>query len=486
MRVLLSRYLGASSLGIYQVALSFLGVFSTVVSSGIPVTISHVSAKCGVNNNYKKEGAYISAGLIIGTILSLLMCISIILFKNLIIKSTNEISYNILFIVMPSLFATAIYSCFRGALWGREKHTANCLAELGEQGIRLILFLILLTNASNQTNASYMAGLSLCISCFISMLISIIFFKKYGGKLYSPKNEYKSLLKTSSTITITRIITSLVQPIVAVILPMRLIDCGYSGNLAMSLFGIALGMTFPLLALPNTICGSFAVALVPEMSSILEKKENNSLKEKINLSISITLLSCFCFMPMFLGLGKELGELLFDNTMSGYLLSISAWTMIPSGLCLITNSILNTLDMEKQGFLTYIAGTIFLFLSIWFLPKYCGVSSVIYGIGVSNLITATLNFALISKKTKIKNSILKPLGLMTLFSLPCAMLGKYLHGIFKYIFPSLISIGLSAFICTACFIVLCMIFNLIDLKYLLKDVKFVKTLKLKIKKQNND
>ena len=482
MRVLLSRYLGASSLGIYQVALSFLGVFSTVVSSGIPVSISHVSAKCGVSKDYKKEGSYISAGLIIGLILSLLMCISIILFKNLIIKSTNEISYNILFIVMPSLFATAIYSCFRGALWGREKHTANCLAELGEQGVRLILFMILLTTASNQTTASYLAGLSLCVSCFVSMLISIIFFKKYGGKLYNPKSEYKSLLKTSSTITITRLVTSLVQPVVAIILPMRLISSGYSSNLAMSLFGIALGMTFPLLALPNTICGSFAVALVPEMSSILEKKEEDTLKEKINLSIIVTLFSCFCFIPMFLGLGKELGELLFDNTMSGYLLTISAWTMIPSGLCLISNSILNTLNMEKQGFLTYIAGTVFLFLCIWFLPQYCGVSSVIYGMGISSCVSAILNFMLISKKTKVKTNISKPLCLMTLFSLPCAMLGKYFHGVLKYAFPSLISIGIACFICSLCFVILCIVFNLIDIKFILKDIKFVKTLKVKTKK----
>ena len=62
MRVILSRTLGASALGVYQIALSFFGVICTVVASGIPVTISHISAKCGVNNDYRKEGMITGIG----------------------------------------------------------------------------------------------------------------------------------------------------------------------------------------------------------------------------------------------------------------------------------------------------------------------------------------------------------------------------------------------------------------------------------------
>lgn len=483
MRIILSRALGSQMLGIYQVALSFFGVLCTIVSSGIPVAISHVSAKCGVSKDYKKEGSYISSGLIIGLILSVILTILLIAFKNLIIKSTNDISYNILLILIPAMFATAVYSCFRGALWGREKHTANCLAEVGEQGIRLILFIILLTDTPNQVHASYLAGLALCISCFVSMLISIIFYKKYGGKLASPKTEYKNLLKTSMTITITRVATSLVQPIIAVILPLRLVSAGYSSEIAMSLFGVALGMTFPLLALPNTICGSFATALVPKISSLIEKKDYKEFNEKIKLAISVTLFACFCFVPLFIGLGQEIGLLLFDNTTCGYLLTISAWTMIPSCLCMITNSILNTLNMEKQGFVTYLIGAICLFVCVWFLPKYCGVSSVILGMGGCNAITTILNCYLIAKKTKVKKLIAKPLLLMTIFSIPSALLGNYTFNVIKYFMPSLFSVAISAFVCCASFVLLCIIFNLINIKDLFKDLNVTKALTFRKKRK---
>ena len=482
MRIILSRTLGAESLGIYQIALSFFGVLCTVVSSGIPVTISHISAKCKVNRKYEKEGSFISAGLIVGLILSLLLSIALIVCKNLIIKSTNEISANVLLILIPAIFATSIYACFRGALWGREKHTANCLAELGEQGVRLILFLILLTNAKSQTTAVYLAALSLCISCFISMAISIIFYKRYGGKLVNPKYEYKNLLRTSSTITLTRVVTSLVQPIIAVILPMRLVSCGYSKELAISLFGISLGMTFPLLALPNTICGSFATALIPEISSLIERKNYDEFEKKVKLSISITLFICFCFIPLFMGLGQQIGILLFDNTMSGYLLSISAWSMIPMGLCAITNSILNLLNLEKLGFLTYLIGAIWLFVCIWFLPALCGVYCIVIGMGGCSTITTILNCLIISKKTQIKDLVLKPLFLMSVFSVPSALLGNYLFNLFKYALSPFFSIALSGIICCSCFIILCFIFNLINLSDFFKDSNFGNLIKNKNKK----
>ena len=65
MRIILSRALGSQMLGIYQVALSFFGVLCTIVSSGIPVAISHVSAKCGVSKDYKKGLKLFSNGVMI-------------------------------------------------------------------------------------------------------------------------------------------------------------------------------------------------------------------------------------------------------------------------------------------------------------------------------------------------------------------------------------------------------------------------------------
>ena len=44
-KIYLSRELGAEILGLYQIALSVLGLMSCVGSSGVPVTLSRLSAE---------------------------------------------------------------------------------------------------------------------------------------------------------------------------------------------------------------------------------------------------------------------------------------------------------------------------------------------------------------------------------------------------------------------------------------------------------
>ena len=44
-RIFLSRKLGAEGLGIYQISLSVLGLFMTMTSAGIPITVSRIITK---------------------------------------------------------------------------------------------------------------------------------------------------------------------------------------------------------------------------------------------------------------------------------------------------------------------------------------------------------------------------------------------------------------------------------------------------------
>ena len=49
-RVYLSRELGAEGLGLYQITLSVLGLFMTITSSGVPISVSRTMIK------YREEG----------------------------------------------------------------------------------------------------------------------------------------------------------------------------------------------------------------------------------------------------------------------------------------------------------------------------------------------------------------------------------------------------------------------------------------------
>ena len=485
LRIILSRELGAEALGYYQVSLSFYGVLCTIIGSGLPVTVSHYSAKASVNKNYKAESSAVSSALIIGTICSCLITLFCFLFKNLIIKNTNPISANILLLLLPAVFAGSLYSAFRGALWGRKRHFDNCLSEVGEQTFRLILFFVMFSFTTQGENAAYMAAICNSLSCFVSLIISIFFYFKRGGKLYNPKYEFKKVLKTSSAITLVRVIMSLAQPIIAILLPLRLVSAGFTNEQAMSLFGVALGMTMPLLMLPNTIIGSYATALIPELTTSLEAKNKNEFNDQTKMAITISLLISFCFLPVFLGLGEQIGILLFNNATSGYLLKISAWTIIPIGLCGITNSVLNVLGLETRGFYHQLAGSLLLLLSILFLPKYVGISALAYGMGGCMAITTILNLILIYKRTNINGLILKPFALMTIFCIPSSIFCKWLFGILKYILTPFFSVCFSAAGGLLLFVILCLTFGVINVSALFIQLKRVKIKKIRLKKAKN-
>lgn len=483
LRIILSRELGAEVLGYYQVALSFYGVLCTIIGSGVPVTISHYSARASVSGDEKTESSAVTASLIIELATCLVLTILCFVFKNAIAKWTNIYSANMLLLLLPAVLAGGIYACFRGALWGRKKHLDNCISEVGEQSFRLILFLIFFSFTTPSVKAGYYAALCNSLSCFISMAISIFFYHKHGGRLCSPKQEFKKVLKTSSAITCVRVIMSLAQPLIAIILPLRLVSAGFSEEQAISLFGVALGMTMPLLMLPNTIIGSYATALIPELSTSLAANNSKEFNEQIKTAITLSLLICFCFVPVFLGVGEQIGILLFNNTTSGYLLKLTCWTIVPIGLCGITHSILNVLGLETRGFIHQVIGSVVLVLSILFLPKYVGISSLAYGMGGCMLITTILNCLLIYKKTNINGLVLKPFVLMSVFCVPSSLLSKWLFGVLKYVMTPFFSVCFSAGFGLLMFLILCILFGVINVSAMFVKLKNIKINKVKNKKK---
>ena len=61
-RVVLSRFIGAEGLGLYQVALSLFAVFLTIGTGGIPVTISRLKTKGYAEGKRENGDCALAAG----------------------------------------------------------------------------------------------------------------------------------------------------------------------------------------------------------------------------------------------------------------------------------------------------------------------------------------------------------------------------------------------------------------------------------------
>lgn len=486
-RIYLSRAVGAEALGMYQVAFSIFGVLMTVVASGLPLIISRMTAGFRAKKEKRKEGALVAVALIFSLVISIVLCVVVILFRFLFAKMfTDERCIQILIVLLPSLVFSAVYSVFRGALWGQNNYFALCVSELFEQVVRIFVCVLLLGGTLSVIQSATSIAWSLTIACIASMLFVILLFFFYGGKVGRPtKKIFKPLVKQSTPITGIRVAGSFVQPLIALIIPARLIAIGYTSSQAMAIYGVAVGMTVPLLFVPTTIIGSLSTALIPDMSAAVAQNDKAHIESRVRTSIIFSLFISCLFVPVYLALGEFAGIFLYDNALSGTLLQASAWVLIPLGITNITSALLNSLGMEVKSFINYVVGAVFMFAALWVLPSLVGINALVYGMGISFMITAVLNSFMLKRKIKISLNILKPLCLMVLLIVPAAALSGFVASLCNQFLPLFFTLVIGGGVGVASFILLCAVFNIIDIQtfIVLAKSRFVsknaKTMKLR-------
>ncbi len=465
-RIILSRVVGAEGVGLYQVASSVFMVLMTIIASGLPLVISRMGATYYANKEGKKEASLITVALIYGTILSIILCLVVLAFKSVFAKLlTNEGCIMILIVMLPSLIFSAVYSVFRGALWGRGNYFALCVTEFYEQVVRIILGVLFISTSYSAMKNALNIGWTMTLACFMSMIYVLLLFFYYGGKLgKAKKDQFRPLVKQSTPITMMRVVGSFAQPLIAFIVPARLQAIGYTNSQAMSLFGVAVGMTMPLLFIPTTIIGSLSTALVPDISTAVAQNNQKHVQERVSSSIYFALFISAMFVPIFIGMGEQIGLFLYDNIMSGTLLQSSGWVLLPLGLTNITSALLNSLGLEKRSFINFGIGGIAMFISLWILPQFLGINALVWGMGIDYLIVATLNFLLIKKHVKADLKLTKKILKIFLLIIPCSALTSFVVSLAEYVFPLFITLILGGITSVTSFVMLASVMNLFDLR----------------------
>lgn len=484
-RIYLSRTLGAETLGVYQVAFSIFGVLLTVASSGLPLVISKLTAKYKAQNDILSERRMLSCSLIIALIASVSLSVLVLLGNKAFgLAFTDDRSVSVLLTLLPAIIFNAVYSVFRGSLWGENKYFGVCVTELFEQVARIAIAVVFLEFVFNEASGAIGSALSLTIASMLSCLFVIILYFIKGRKLAKPKYHYKDLLKSATPITAVRLATSLVQPLIAIILPLRLMSAGYTSIQAMEQYGIAIGMTLPLLFIPNTIIGALCMALIPDISTAVCKQDDSHINNRIISSLVFTIFISCLFIPLYIGAGEYIGSFFYDNTMSGSLLASGAWIMLPMGLVNISSSLLNALGLEMKSLKNYILGAILMLLSLWFLPKFVGVKALIYAMGLCTLTASVLNIIMLNKHCGGKIKILRPIILMLVFIIPTASIVSFISNILVNFLPLFFVLAISCIVGAVFFVLLCLIFNVVNLQAFVVTLK--EKYKIKInKKQTN-
>lgn len=440
-RIFLSRKLGAEGLGIYQISASVMGIFMTLVASGLPLVTAKMCASYEHTKDFNKKNITVTSATIIALIISLISSVVIILFKDLFVQVLgNQLIVELMLMMCPAVVFSAIYAVFRGALWGKNSFFWVSFTELIEQVVRLLLTFIMLYSVNDMLTSTKVCAEAFSITCLISAtLVAVIYFID-GGRLKFKKGQYMPLLKSSAPITGVRLASSLIQPLTATLIPMLLINIGYSSSQAISEYGILMGMTFPLLFVPLSVVGSLSMVLVPKISTLKVSNKYDEIASNIENSFNASLFLSMLLIPLFLSCGDLIGVVLFNNLKAGIYLQLSAVSILPIVLSNITSSVLNALSLETKSFINYLIGAVVLFACLFILTPIIGIHSIIVAFFLSMGTTALLNFRTIKKEVhSLSYKILLNLFRYALILVPTSLIGHFVSNILYHFLPAFIA-----------------------------------------------
>lgn len=469
-RIYLSRTLGAEGVGVYQITLSVVGLLMTITASGIPITVSRIMIK---HESHKEENLIyktVSAGILLSLIISLPL-VFIILFCPKISSFifSDPRCYKVLKIILPGVIITSVYAVIRGFFWGKKKFFTYSLIELLEEIVMLVVGIVLVNSMVNIEDGVEKAGYAVLISYIFSFVTATILFFINGGRLSSPLPELKPLIVSASPITLMRTATSLINTLIAIILPARLILYGLSPSLAMAKYGELSGMSIPLIYIPSTLIGSIALVLVPELSNNFYSNNMITMRRNIEEAVKCSVFISCMIIPVFLSMGKEIGIMMYNNKNAGIYVQNSCLIMFPMSITMISTSMLNSLNLERKTLLYYIIGASFLLFSIYFLPKYVGIYSLIIGLMLSYLTTAICNLLLLKKTCKSPPRYKVFILTSVLFLIPSTLLGYLLKNMLLNFLPIYLTVILASIITVLFNYTFYRVFDLFDIKSLLKS-----------------
>ena len=249
--IFLSRRLGAENIGVFQIACSTLFMFMCFASSGFPVTLSRKIAHYDAIGDYAHSDSLLASTLIMTTCISTVICAFFMIFPSVLnMLFSNEKCHSVFLLLLPALVAGSLYSTLRAWFWGKKKYLAYSLVETLDEVMLIITVLILLSTniyVENEYNTLALAHSIADAVCVVVLTIAFVFM---GGKISKPK-YVQELTSASAPITTTRIITSLIASMTALILPSLLVKAGLTMSEATAEFGRMSGMAMPIIMAPE-------------------------------------------------------------------------------------------------------------------------------------------------------------------------------------------------------------------------------------------
>ena len=437
----------------------------TFVSGNISTTISKNISQNTDNHTYKYK--FVSDAIILSLTTGAIVVIGVIISKPLLNIIYTDMTYLLLLYLLPSIIAMSLYSPIMGYFWGENNYFCVSMVEFIEQIIRIVLSIILI-NINILNNHMIAACIGLTIACAISSTIGyILYFKKAK---FVPSLKYtKEIASSTIPLTLMRLVSSTIQPIINIIVPICLIGIGYTSTESLELIGIIFGMCMPIITIPSTIIGSINMVILPDVSA--SSKNNAILNNKIKTNFKLIIICSFIMLPIFMVLAEPICLVLYSNITVGYYLCFTSFLIIPMSIHQYFSSIMNALGKEKQNFIYSTISSVAMIIFILCTTRYFKIFALPMGLCLNAILCSILCIYSIKKTTHYNHNVLSDIILNIIITIPIIILDYFIYNILSLILSTIFCLVVISGISVIAYIALILTFQYIDIGYIHSFVK---------------
>ena len=217
-KIFISRELGAEVMGLYQICFSVFSLFAAVAVSGIPVTISRITAETQALGDIKCQRAATTTALLISLMIS--MTVTTVFYSFPALASlffTDERCTRLFLIILPTILTSSIYAVIRSHFWGKQNFFVYSMAEAADEIIKVAACTLFIFLMHNVISTEYSLAYAMLVSdCIVAALLIVVFFKS-GGRLAYPTMG-RQVAKSAAPLTITRLCGSMMGMFVSLAL----------------------------------------------------------------------------------------------------------------------------------------------------------------------------------------------------------------------------------------------------------------------------
>ncbi|MGI6498829.1 MAG: oligosaccharide flippase family protein [Oscillospiraceae bacterium] len=358
-RVALSRLIGAENMGLYQLLMPVYACALSIVSVGLSVSVSRLSAEHKALRNTRAIAQVVRQCLVFLLVLFTIVAGATVLFYDpisvyLLGDARTQMG---LLLLLPCVLLTAIENIHKHYFYGTGQVRPPAFAEISEQIIRisavLALLLFFLPQNNETTVGLIVLGMGICEVVSAVTLVSLYRYnlKRAGrtGTPLPPKQIRRSIRSIAVPVSATSLLENFMSSINAIIIPQRLVVAGWSVSSAMSAFGILFGMALPMLMLPSAFIGALCTVLVPKLAQSAALGRRGEINQRMGKALASTSLIVLPFLALMLTIGPVLGEALFLEPSVGDYLPILSVGVLFSCYESVLGSALNGLSSQQAA-----------------------------------------------------------------------------------------------------------------------------------------